>query len=194
MTEQNKNNQSGVYKISFLGSSKFYIGSAVNLKKRRANHLSDLRLKKHPNNYMQNMYNKYGEDNYRFTVLEFCDVELLIIKEQSYMDELKPEINILKYATNSLGYKHTQESLLIMKQKAKARDKSVYNLSGLSLGIDACKKRTRVKNNLGTFIFDSKQEAWDFLGYKTVPGNINSKLIKNKKYMNNKRKYIMELV
>jgi len=45
-----------------------------------------------------------------FSILEYCDKEMVIIREQYYIDLLQPEYNILQLAGSSLGYKHTPES------------------------------------------------------------------------------------
>lgn len=42
----------GIYKIT-IGPNKFYYGSAVNLKKRKVNHLSALSNNKHRNDMLQ---------------------------------------------------------------------------------------------------------------------------------------------
>lgn len=120
-----KKGQSGIYKLSFVGSEKFYIGSAVALNKRKANHLSDLRNKKHCNIILQRMYNKYGD--FVFNVLEYCDPNKLVETEQYYIDLLEPQINILKVANNSLGYKHSSEVIdkLIVINKINANKKEV---------------------------------------------------------------------
>ena len=127
MDTQNKiniapTNGSGIYKISFNGSSKFYIGSAVNLNKRRINHLSDLRKERHPNTIMQRMFNKYGEMNFIFEVIENVSSEHdLINREQFYINTLMPTINILKIANSSLGLKHTDETIDKLKKIARER-------------------------------------------------------------------------
>lgn len=115
-------NGSGIYKISFNGSSKFYIGSAVNLNKRRINHLSDLRNERHPNKIMQRMFNKHGEMNFIFDVIENVSSEHnLINREQFYIDTLMPTINILKIANSALGSKHTDETINKLKKIARER-------------------------------------------------------------------------
>ncbi len=45
-------------------------------------------------------------------ILEYCNgKELLLKREQDYLDNLKPEYNIVETAGSTLGYKHTEESL-----------------------------------------------------------------------------------
>lgn len=101
----------GIYCISFNGSDKKYIGSSVDLRERKARHLTQLRKQKHNNQIMQKMFNKYGEDSFNFKVIENIDNKnKLVEKEQYYIDKMKPEINILKNAYSTLNYKHSDET------------------------------------------------------------------------------------
>lgn len=54
--------ESGVYKISNKINGKVYIGSSCNLKRRKYSHFSKLRKGLHNNRYLQNSWNKYGEE------------------------------------------------------------------------------------------------------------------------------------
>lgn len=104
-------NVSGIYKIVNLITREFYIGSAVNLVKREREHFSLLNNNLHPNYHLQNSFNKHGEENFKFEILEYCEKENLIIREQYYLDTLKPQYNICKIAGSQLGMKRSEESL-----------------------------------------------------------------------------------
>ena len=41
-------------------------------------------------------------------ILEYCDINILIEREQYYLDLLKPEYNILKVTGNRLGSKQSE--------------------------------------------------------------------------------------
>ena len=101
----------GIYKIeSLVKSKRFYIGSAVNIKHRWECHLSDLRKSKHKNKILQNHYNKYGEQDLVFIILELCFPEFLTAREQYYINKLGPYFNICKIAGNQLGIKRSEET------------------------------------------------------------------------------------
>lgn len=68
---------SGIYTITNLINGKMYIGKAYNIYKRWAMHLSLLRRNKSPNKYLQESWNKYGEINFAFEILEDCSLDLL---------------------------------------------------------------------------------------------------------------------
>ena len=48
-------------------------------------------------------------------ILEFCEIEELLKREQYYLDNLKPQYNIVEKAGSTLGYKHTPEALVKMR-------------------------------------------------------------------------------
>jgi len=101
----------GVYKIQNLVNNKCYIGSTTGvLKYRCITHRCHLRHNRHSNQHLQNSWNKYGEDNFEFSVLEMCDIDRCVNREQYYIDTLNPEYNINKFANSTFGYKHTKEA------------------------------------------------------------------------------------
>jgi group I intron endonuclease len=112
---------SGIYQIRNATNEKIYIGSAVNITARWNKHLVNLRKTKHHNLYLQNAYNKYGEENFEFSILEYCEKEYLIEREQYYLDTLCPEYNICKKAYSCLGIKHTEEEREKMRIARKTR-------------------------------------------------------------------------
>jgi hypothetical protein len=57
----------------------------------------------------------YGFSNFRLEILEYCDKDDVLKREQYYLDLFKPEYNIVKTAGSTLGYKHTPESLAKMR-------------------------------------------------------------------------------
>lgn len=98
----------GIYKITNITNNKFYIGSSVNINKRKLHHLHLLRNSKHGNTYLQKSWNKYGEKSFDFEILEFC--ENIIEREQYYIDTLKPTYNLNPVAGSCLGRKHYKET------------------------------------------------------------------------------------
>lgn len=86
-----------VYKIKFNKHPEFYIGSTVYFENRKSSHLKALRSNKHKNKYLQNLYNKYGEKDITFKVLEkSIDEDILRTREQFYIDTLNPKINVYR--------------------------------------------------------------------------------------------------
>lgn len=104
--------KSGIYMITCIKNGNRYIGSSKNIKKRIYNHLVLLRKKSHHNSHMQNIWNKYGEESFCFSILEeVLEESALIDREQFWIDFLNPEINkAIKAQSGFLGKKHTTET------------------------------------------------------------------------------------
>lgn len=79
---------------------------------------------------------KYGNSAFRFEILEHCDPNVLIEREQYYLDLLKPEYNILKAAGNRAGFVHSEATkelqraavlgrVLSLETKSKMRDSNI---------------------------------------------------------------------
>ena len=123
-----------VYKILNKVNSRSYIGSSVYFPQRKATHLSKLRKNIHPNNHLQNSFNKYGEDNFEFVILETCLKENLIEREQYYIDNNFPEYNKRLIAESNLGrtYKMKDEhKYKIGKSKRILKDEDILIIKHL---------------------------------------------------------------
>ena len=53
---------------------------------------------------------KYGHSEFSLEILEYCDPLNIISREQHYLDNIKPEYNILSFARSSKGFKHSAET------------------------------------------------------------------------------------
>jgi hypothetical protein len=108
-------NKTAIYRLNNLVTGESYVGSAVDLTRRLWCHFSLGFLKKElrrNRSIISSSLLKYGYSNFSLDILEFCDKNLLIEREQYYFNMLKPEYNILKTAGSRLGCKHSPETLL----------------------------------------------------------------------------------
>jgi group I intron endonuclease len=78
---------SGIYKITNKLNLMIYVGRSVNTTKRLKQHLWDLCANRHHNHKLQNSFNKYGEDNFTFSIACEAEFEDLIELEQLAIDE-----------------------------------------------------------------------------------------------------------
>ena len=76
-----------IYQIRNLINGKVYVGQTVNESRRKANHLFLLRMNKHHSIKLKNAYNKYGEKNFIFEILEECSKEELNDRELYYIQK-----------------------------------------------------------------------------------------------------------
>ena len=83
----------GIYRIKNLKNKKCYYGSSKNIEKRWRTHSNNLKNGKHHNIHLQRSWDKYGEDNFVFELVEKCNETILLELEQKYLD-LNPEFNI----------------------------------------------------------------------------------------------------
>lgn len=79
----------GIYQICCLPTGKVYIGSAVNLRARWEQHRRTLRQGIHRNSYLQQAWNRYGEEEFTFTILELVAPADLLAAEQGWLDRTK---------------------------------------------------------------------------------------------------------
>jgi group I intron endonuclease len=78
---------------------------------------------------------KHGYSKFKLEILEYCDQDSAVEREQYYIDLLNPEYNILKVAGSLFGYKHTPESLEKMREIALNRsDETKAKLREAALG------------------------------------------------------------
>lgn len=78
--------KSGIYSIVNISDGLTYIGSSNNLRKRHTQHNWDFKNNRHSNNRMQRVYNKYGKDIFKYSVLEYCNPDDRHDIEQQYLD------------------------------------------------------------------------------------------------------------
>ena len=102
-----------VYQIVNVVNNKIYVGSAIDFNRRKNTHLRLLNLGEHHSIKLQNSFNKYGKDKFKFEILErLTTSENLISVEQKYLDSLKPHLNMVLIAglNSHIGMKRSQET------------------------------------------------------------------------------------
>jgi group I intron endonuclease len=63
------NKSIGIYKITNIVTNKLYVGSSIDIKRRKYEHIRLLKNNKHNNIHLQNAYNKYGILNLKWEIL-----------------------------------------------------------------------------------------------------------------------------
>lgn len=142
--------QSGIYKITNIINGKIYVGSAVNLITRQINHFSNLRKCKHCNILLQRAFNKYGEENFIFEILEEVkDKTKLLEREQYYLDLLGPKYNICKIAGSALGRKWTEQSRIKLSNSKKGCKNVMFGKPSIRKGTQHTNEmKLRISNKL----------------------------------------------
>ena len=146
-------NKFGIYKITCKVNNKIYIGSTeVCFKQRFKKHKQRLRNNYHENDYLQKSWNKYGEDNFVFEILEeISDKSKVKEIEQIYLNEyvLKGKdfcFNLSKSATggntitnDEIKEKHRQGVINSYTDELRGIRRKHFN-SRLSEMLEKCKK------------------------------------------------------
>jgi len=102
----------GIYKITNLINSKFYIGSSINLTRRKAEHKYRRKLNIIHNSAIRSAVLKYGEENFIFEILEIIDCKSKLQElEQYYIDLLNPQYNIRKFVESNREIKCSEAQL-----------------------------------------------------------------------------------
>jgi group I intron endonuclease len=85
---------SGIYKITNKKNGKIYVGSSLNIYKRWWYHAERLNNNTHTNPHLQASWNKYGGNNFCFSIIEIVNADNLLEREQYWIDVLQPQYNM----------------------------------------------------------------------------------------------------
>lgn len=83
----------GIYKIENLINGSIYIGQSIDIEKRWSTHISILNQNNHYNAHLQNAWNKYGSENFKFSIVEECKQFELNDREIYWIDKYDSFIN-----------------------------------------------------------------------------------------------------
>ena len=142
----------GIYSIFNVANGKKYIGSSKDIYNRWHEHLHLLRHNRSHNNHLQAAFNKYGEDNFVFNILEFCKEDERFDREQYYIDFMMPEynfsLNVLANIDREISEKQRKQISETLKKKYASGKLTTYIRKDISV------------NN---FVYNI--ETWKLAGY-----------------------------
>lgn len=140
---------SGVYKISL--NEHVYIGSSKNLYSRLAEHRSDLFYKRHSNDFLQRVCDKYGIENFIIDIIEFCEPSIRTVREKYWIDFYKADMNMQDPINHTLSEESKQKLSNSIKRGLKeGKYKKKFDFA-----------KVECYDYFGTFIknFSSREEA-----------------------------------
>jgi group I intron endonuclease len=120
-----KNKISGIYKIENIINKKVYIGQSNDIINRFKSHKNKLNNNKHPNAHLQNAWNKYEINNFKFEIIEECVKEIIDEREKFWINYYDSDNEDKGYNLESGGNKNkivAEET----KQKISSSVKKVY--------------------------------------------------------------------
>lgn len=112
--------KTGIYEIVNLINWKRYLGSSANIYYRWKSHRSKLEQGNHCNTILQNAYNKYGVENFKYNIVLELEIDNLLIIEQWYLDNTDCEYNVCKTVSSVMkDRKHSESSRKKISEKLK---------------------------------------------------------------------------
>lgn len=134
----------GIYRWTDSINNHSYVGSSINISKRLSKYYSLNYLNKKisvDNSRIYRALLNHGYSKFNLEILEYCNENSLLNREQYYLDLIKPEYNICKKAGSMLGFKHSAKTLL----KFKNRDTGTGHVTIL---INNINKYTKTYNSI----------------------------------------------
>ena len=111
---------SGIYCIKNKVNNMVYIGLSKNIHNRWIEHKYRLNTHIHPNTKLQNAWDKYGEDNFEFIVLEKCDYDVIYEREKYWIKKYKSSEREFGYNLSTGGENTSEGSTWTNTQKENA--------------------------------------------------------------------------
>lgn len=97
-------NKGYIYRLYNVTNNKCYYGSTINIKSRRNVHLSSLKGNYHINQHLQNAWNKYGKDKFKFEIVEKnISRDKLLEREQWWLNYTKCYLRKYGYNSNPIA-------------------------------------------------------------------------------------------
>lgn len=103
---------------------------------------------------------KNGYSNFKLEILEYCDTfDIVIQREQYYIDLIEPEYNILRKAGSLRGFKHSEITKKLLSEISMKNKTWVENFAELGESTNVLNRSTGETHN-----FNSNLKAAKFIG------------------------------
>lgn len=79
---------SGIYSLKCLTTGQYYVGTAIDWRKRTNSHLRKLENGVHKNKSLQMAWNTHGAADFEIKLLEACPIPMLLVREKFWVDKL----------------------------------------------------------------------------------------------------------
>jgi group I intron endonuclease len=159
-------NITGIYAIRNIINNKVYVGSSKNIKNRWRNHRCQLNKRISHSPHLQNAWNKYGKENFIFSILAICEEKDLIFNEELWIHTLKslnPEFGYNAFLPSTYGTKLFRKRTPSNKQHV-AKERGIHCKDIVC--INMLTKEVCIKNS---FIIEQelniKSKLYDLLSY-----------------------------
>jgi group I intron endonuclease len=151
MAKRKRKRISGIYRLYWKNCDHFYYGQTQDFKDRKRQHINSMKRNDHDNSRLQHTYDKYGEPY--FEEVECCELELLTITEQKYIDlYFGTEFccNLSPTAESVRGIKHSEEYCASVSRRRSGTKLSSEHKKNIGIGLkEAYKEGNRTLHFLG---------------------------------------------
>lgn len=127
--------KAGIYMWTNNLNGKKYVGSSVDLRRRLLEYYNVNRLLNEKSMPIYRSLLKHGYQNFSLTILEFCNIDILVSREKHYFDVYSPEYNILKTPGSpdrGKGWTHSEATVEKIRLAANKRAESPEYLAKMS--------------------------------------------------------------
>lgn len=178
----------GIYSIYSKSQDKYYIGKSKDILARIAKHMSDLKLGKHHSQYLQNVFNKYGIEDLKFSIIQECSYEESSELEQYYIEKYDSFHNgfnsTLGGEWGAPGRKFSEETLKRLSENIKGEKNPCYGKWG------DLNPHSKISKQIATYIYFythsnkvfPKSSRKDFIGKYGITLDIYKKIQQNKSW------------
>lgn len=160
----------GIYGIRNNVNENIYIGkTGMSFGDRWDSHRALLRGNKHFNQHLQRAWNKYGEENFEFIIIEDCNIDELDEKEKYYITLYREQNLSYNFADGGEGGsflgKHLSEDT-----KRKIGDKNRIHMTGRRHSEETKKKMSQSQKERYEQWTEEEKIAWGVLSSERARG------------------------
>lgn len=161
-----KERKIGIYCVLNVVDGKRYVGSSIHIMQRIAQHKADLRHhNKRESEILQKAWDIFGQENFKFEIIEFCDLATLEDREKFWIKFYNSNNSDFGYnmslggAGAGLGCKQTENSKKLKSDANKGRKFSESHNQKISDYHIGRKKRVTKSNYVG-ITYQKKYNNW----------------------------------
>ena len=176
----------GIYKITNIKNNKVYIGESFDIERRWKIHIDNLNNNNHHSNKLQNDWNTYGKDNFKFEIIRDVTNDMISFFNMELVLLVYEDIYIKEYDSINNGY-NMEKTLKKVYEGNKKLNTKQLNSKPLNSIISMINKIIKnINENNGKYY---SQELKKSVGYKKTNNNDKNIFLKKQSKEDFKNKF-----